>query len=44
MFFSTIQVINPNVEYQNYECKSYILIDGYNGDILEGKIFMIKDQ
>ena len=42
MFFSTIQVINPNVEYQNYECKSYILIDGYNGDILEGKNFHDK--
>ena len=42
MLISTVQVINPNVEYQNYACKSYILIDGYNGDVLEGKNFHEK--
>lgn len=41
--FSSIMVVNPEVTVSNeYYSRSYIVIDGYSGDILEGKDYHLK--
>lgn len=42
-YLALIQVVNPNIPLKNeYSSRSYIVLDGHSGEILEGKDYHLK--